>query len=343
MKGIVLCGPSAEMVLEREVLGNGHGLEPTGRKTVPDIISLTGMSDREWFTTIDNISFSHLHLLVGDHKDFRRCANVTFHQWLGEIPPRGIMRIDEPYANNIYVTSGSFMALMAARTHTLVSLAQYVMYLCGYYCMHQKTALQTRGPLANKDQIERMLRHARGTVGSRKLSRILSYCAEGVRSPQEANYYIVVTFPCELGGYQFTKPKVNASIPLEEKYQALTNSPNIEVDFYWEDAGVVVEYNGLENHEGGISPLDITQQIILQEKSIEVLFLTKEQLYNPALLDLMMQQLAKKLGRSPADGWPSMKMLQLLLRSLWKNGSKDRRFTSPELLEAEKRWIRHVE
>lgn len=340
MTGIVLCDASAEIILEREVLGKGHGLEPTNRQSLPDIISLTGMSDREWSIQIDSLLFSHLHLLVGKHRDFRHCCNITFHQWLGTVPPGAILRIDEPFMNNVFVTSGSFMALLASRTHTLTALAQHIMYLCGYYCMHQKEPLLKRGPLASKEEIERMMRFTKSTVGWKRLSRILPYCAEGVRSPQEANFYIVATFPRVLGGYEFPKPQVNVEIPVEGMHATLAGAPSIEVDFYWEDEGVVVEYNGLDNHEGGISPLDITQQIILKEKGIDVVFLTKEQLFNPALLDLMMLQLANKIGIRPIDGWPSMKSLKMLLRSLRADGGNDRRFTSKELLDVQKRWIR---
>ena len=343
MDGIVLSHTSAEKVLEREVLKQGYGLEPTSHHLLPSASSLMKFLGSEGYAPIDGITFPYLDVLVSSQKEFRRHDNIVFHQWSGELPPNGIQRIADPYSNELYIASAPFLALIAARNLPLTNLAQYIMYLCGYYCIHQKVKLEERRPLTNKDEIAQMLKYVRGTMGWRRLFRVLPYCAEGVRSPQEANYYIVVTFPCELGGYQFTKPKVNASIPLEEKYQALTNSPSIEVDFYWEDAGVVVEYNGLENHEGGISPLDITQQIILQEKGIEVIFFTKEQLYNAELLDLAMRQLAIRLGNTTMAAWPDMKNVRMLTRSLNLGNWLDLRSTPPDLLKIQKRWIRRQE
>lgn len=340
MSGMVLCGTSAEKVLEREALKKGYGLEPTSSQELLGPIPIQGMSAREWSIQIDGIEFTHLDLLIGDHKDFRRCVNIDFHQWLGSVPPDGIFKIAEPYANEFYVTSAPFMALIAARRMSLIKLAQYVMYLCGYYCIHQKAPLEERGPLTNKDEIETAIRFVRGQRGWRRLSRVLPYCAEGVRSPQEANYYIVATFPRKLGGYELTKPEVNACIPLNAEHAALAGAPEIEVDFYWKDANIVVEYNGLDSHDGGITPLDITQQVILKEKGIDVLFVTKAQLYNARLLDMMMRQLADRLGMSPENGWPSPEKVENLLSCLLFEPSRNRRVASPEMQREQKRWIR---
>ena len=342
MNGMVLCDKSAEMILEREVLGKGCGLEPTSLAALPKPPSMRGKSDCDWSLSVDGMSFNHLHILVGAQNDIRRCDAFAFHVWRSPLPPEATLRIDEPYVKGLYVASGPFLALIAARARSLVGLAQYVMYLCGYYCMYQQEPLKEREPLTKKEDIWLMLKHVKGCMGWRRLARILPYCAEGVRSPQEANFYIVATFPNRFGGYDFTKPEVNASIPLNAEQAQLAGSSEIEVDFYWRDAGVVVEYNGFETHDGGITQLDITQQIILKELGIEVIFVTKEQLYNPALIDLVMQQLAKRLGICPADGWPSMDNVKELLTSL-KNGTKENlHSTSQELLGEEKRWIRRV-
>lgn len=340
MDGIMLCGKSAEMILEREVLGLGYGLEPTSFQTLPNAISTKGMSESGWSIQIDGIPFNHLQLLIGKHNDYRRCLNIKFHQWNGPVPPGSILKIAEPYTNAFYVASGAFLALMASRTHSLIALMQYVMYLCGWYCIHQREPLKKRGPLTSKEDIEKMLRHAKGKKGWRRLERILPYCAEGVRSPQEANYYIVATLPHRLGGYELKKPKVNACIPLNNKHAELAGAPEIEVDFYWEDAKVVVEYNGFDTHEGGITALDITQQVILQEMGIEVLFVTKAQLYSVELLDMMMQQLATRLGICPADGWPNLENVKNLLVSLQSGDMQNRRFASSGILSEQKRWIR---
>ena len=343
MNGMVLCDKSAEIILEREVLTKGYGLEPTALGALPKPPSMKGESNSDWSLSIDGMPFNHLHLLVGDQKDIRRCDAAAFHVWKSPLPPGAVLRIDEPYVRGLYVTSGPFLALIAARTRSLVGLAQYVMYLCGHYCLYQNEPLKERKPLAKKEDICLMLKHVKGSMGWKRLTRILPYCAEGVRSPQEANFYIVATFPKRFGGYALTKPEVNANILLNAEQTLLAGSPAIEVDFYWRDAGIVVEYNGFEIHNGGITQLDITQQIILKELGIEVIFVTKEQLYNPALIDLLMQQLAKRLGICPADGWPKMSCVRELLVSLRYETKRNLHSTSQELLDKEKRWIRQVE
>ena len=339
MSGIVLCGTSAEKILEQKALGRGHGLEPTSRSSIPTATSYCGMFNKEWLIQIDGIAFSHLELLIGGHEDHRHCGNITFHQWKGLVPPYGILKISEPFTSGYFITSAPFMAIMAARKLPLPNLAQYVMYLCGWYCKHQKVPLERRAPFTSIEKIALMLQATRGTMGWKRLSRILPYCAEGVRSPPEANFYAVTTFPRDIYGYQFPKPEVNANIPVKPEHEALAGAPSIEVDFLWEDAKLVVEYNGLDAHDGGVTPLDITQQLILKEGGYEVIFLTKEQFNDARLLDLVMRHIAKRLGIEPDDGWPSMGNVQELVDCL---RFENRHSTSTEYLRAQKRWIRHV-
>ena len=317
MDGIVLCGESAERILEQEALGKGYGLEPTARLTLPTMASYRGISNKQWSTQVDGVAFTHLDVLVGSAGDIRKCRNITFHTWKSPLPPFGILKISDPFTSEFFVASGTFMALVAARRLSGVRLAQYVMYLCGWYCMHQKVPLEKRTAFTSTEKISLMLPSMIGTKGWRKLASILPYCADGVRSPQEANYYLVVTLPPRKGGYRLTKPKVNYSIPLDDYHSALLGQSSIEVDFYWPEAELVVEYNGLDNHDGGISPLDVTQQLILRDKGIEVLFLTKYQLYNAALLDAHMQTVANKLGiKTSRRGWPDISDVRALLDDL---------------------------
>ena len=337
MNGIVLCGESAEKVLEREALKKGHGLEPTSYLELPTTSSYAGLPLKDSSICIDGIPFHHLDVLVGKQRDFRRNDSITFHQWKGPVPHSGILKISEPFTSGYFVTSATFMAIMAARKLSLPSLAQYVMYLCGWYCKHQKVPLEQRGPFTSTEKIALMLQSTRGTMGWKRLSRILPYCAEGVRSPPEASFFAVATFPRDIYGYQFPKPEVNATIPVKPEHEALAGTPSIEVDFYWSDAKLVVEYNGLDTHDGGVTPLDITQQLILKEEGYEVIFLTKEQFSNARLLDLVMRHIAQRLGIDPNDGWPSMGNVQELVDCL---RFENRHSTSQEYLEAQKRWIR---
>lgn len=337
MNGIVLCGTSAEQILEHEALKKESSLEPTSHNLIPTASSYGGMSHSGLTIQIDEVTFNYLEVLIGCHEDHRHCGIITFRQWKGPVPPSGIFKISDPFTSGLYVTSAPFMALMAARKLSLSRLAQYVMYLCGWYCIHQKEPLKKRKALTSTEQIAFMLRSVRGTMGWKRLWRVLPYCAEGVRSPPEANFFAVATFPRDIFGYQFPKPKVNTSIPLGPEHAALAGAPSIEVDFYWEDAGLVVEYNGGDTHDGGVTPLDVTQQYILMDKGIEVVFLLKEQFSDARLLDLLMRHLAKKLGIDPDNGWPSVENVQMLVDDL---RNEDRHSTSPELLEAQKRWIR---
>lgn len=340
MNGLVLCGKTAEMVLEHEVLKEKSDLEPTSHQTLPTMSSFRNMSGVEWSTQIDGIVFGHLDILVGNANDIRRCDNVSFHTWMGDVPPSGISKISDPFTSGLYVASGPFLALIAARSLPLTKLAQYVMYLCGAYCLYQREPLKTRKPLTTKEEIETMLHSIRGTMGWKRLSRILPFCAEGVRSPPEANFFAVSTFPRELYGYQFPKPAVNEDIPVEPEYRTLAGSSVIEVDFVWEDAQLIVEYNGADTHEGGVTSLDITQQTILRAQGYEVVFITKEQFGNARLLDLIMLHLAEKIGIDPSNGWPETEHVQELIDCLRKD---DQYSASTAYLKAQKRWIRKVE
>lgn len=321
MSGIVLCGTSAELILEREALDKGYGLEPTNRLAIPTASSYRGMSDVQWSIQIDGIVFTHLDVLVGSARDIRHCKNATFHTWKSPLPESGISKISDPFTSDFFVTSGSFMALMASRRLPRIQLAQYVMYLCGRYCIHQPKPLEERKAFTSTAEIAHMLLAMKGTKGWAKLEQVLPFCADGIRSPQEANYYLVATCPCKRGGYHLIHPKVNYAIPLEYRYEALLGEPSIEVDFYWPEAKLVVEYNGLDNHDGGISPLDVTQQLILGDMGIEVLFLTKYQFFDASLLDTHMQTVAKKLGIEPdSSDWPDISDVRNLLKDLRSQG-----------------------
>ena len=314
MNSIVLCGPSAEALLEDALLTDRKDLMASDVAMLPASARLSFLRDEaNWPISINGRKFSSIDILVSARSELRHIPRINYHVWSTELPPGALTLI----ARGLYVCTGPFLALLASRQQNLIGLTQYMMYLTGRYCLHQADPLQERPQLMTLEQIDRSRHAIDGKKGCGLLSKALYYCHEGTRSPQEGNLLICSVFPRIMGGYKFAHPQVNYQIELNGELANLAGHNYLEIDLYWKEAKIGLEYNGIDSHRGGLTPYDITRQYVLKEQGIDILYVTKEQMYNAKLLDIVMRRIAKKLGVSTAsDRWPSLDRVQGLLDSL---------------------------
>ena len=314
MDGIVLCGATAETLLEHELLRNDYQLDASDIASIPNSGRLARLREENaWPVTIRGCQFANIDVLVSGKNRLRHIPHVTYHSWSGPLPAGSFARI----AKGLYVTTAPFMALQAARQLDMTRLAQYIMYLAGHYCLHGDDYLEERPPLMTLEQIDRMRHAIDGTKGCKTLAKTLPYCKEGARSPQETNMLISGIFPRTKGGYWLPQPLVNYEIELDSNGAELMGSDHLEIDLFWKDANIGLEYNGIDTHQGGLSPRDLSRQYVLMQQGIEILYVTKYQLYNAGIFDIVMRTVAKKLGVSTAPKyWPQLNRVQELLDTL---------------------------
>ena len=314
MDGIVLCGPTAETLLEHRLLVGKSLLDATDIISIPSSSRLSHLRDEgSWPVTIGGCRFGGIDILVGGRNQRRHIPNVQYHSWSDILPAGALARI----ASGLYLTTAPFMALQAAQRLDSIHLAQYIMYLTGRYCLHQEIPLQERPQLATLEQIERIRHAVDGKRGCRTLAKALPYCRERIRSPQEANMLIASSFPLKAGAYCLPLPLVNHRLELDSELARLMGSEYLEFDLFWEEAGIGLEYNGIEVHEGGLSPRDLSRQYVLAEQGIEILYVTKAQLYNAGMFDILMRRVANKLGiAAKPNKWPELNRVQQLLDDL---------------------------
>lgn len=314
MDGIVLCGTTAETLLEHKLITGKSLLDATDIISIPSSSRLARLRDEgSWPISIDGCRFNGIDVLVPGKNQRRQIPHVRYHSWSGDLPAGAFARI----AKGLYLTTAPFMALQAARAMDTTRLVQYIMYLTGHYCLHQDSYLQERPSLATLEQIDRMRHSIDGTKGSGTLAKALPYCSEGARSPQEVNMFISAVFPRPKGAYRLPIPLINHRIELDSELAGLMGSSFLEIDLFWPDGNIGLEYNGIETHQGGLSPRDLSRQYVLAEQGIDILFVTKEQLYNAGLLDIVMRAVAKRLGISTRPKyWPHLNRVQELLDTL---------------------------
>lgn len=109
-------------------------------------------------------------------------------------------------------------------------------------------------------QLERYVSARKGCFGIKRLREALPLCSEGLRSPLEAQDYLLLFAPRRLGGFGLAKPVVNKEVRLSAKAREIINAETLKPDFHWPGKRVVVEVLGKSDHEGSGARIADTSQ-----------------------------------------------------------------------------------
>jgi hypothetical protein len=81
-----------------------------------------------------------------------------------------------------------------------------------------------------------------------RVNGALDLAFEHSASPMETALALMLTLPCEYGGYGLPRPELNASLPVGAYADLWDGGPLITPDLLWRDTRLVVEYDSDEEH-----------------------------------------------------------------------------------------------
>jgi len=223
------------------------------------------------------------------------------HVFRGDTPVGCFMNI----GNSFMMSSPEFCFLQMATHLSLIELIELGFELCGVYSLPlpgdkevPKRGFYNRKQLTNTKKLLEFLESMPSIRGYSKAYRALLYIQDGSASPMETKLAMFMVLPYMLGGFGFTKPELNKRINLTKNTRKFFQQDYYVCDLFWPDKKVAVEYDSDQNHTGSERiARDSKRRNALATMGIQVVSVTRQQLYNRAELENAARTVAKHSKR----------------------------------------------
>ena len=242
-------------------------------------------------------SNSCLHVMVSDQTHKWRNRKVRAHLSLSTLPPESIFRVSP----EIIVASPELTLLQLARTSRLLPSIELACEWCGSYALAsgEGSCLYDRTPIADLTRLKRLLAQKPKPRGSTAMIKVVEFAGERLASPRETECFLILVLPVRLGGFALPVPLVNQQIPLDSTpFGELSRHRFYLVDFLWPEARLIVEYDGLDDHE--VTPQQVAadkeRRTVLAALGYTVIVITRRDLESLPALERKVQQIAFALG-----------------------------------------------
>lgn len=236
------------------------------------------------------------HLMTASANLRTRCAGAVCH-----VPPkRHACGCFVYVCEGICASSPEACFVQLATVVTLVRLIEVGCELCGTY----RRAGNERGyvrakPLTCVAKLRKHLDGSQGVTGAKRARQALDFVVDGSASPMET---VVVAFAClppRLGGYGIPFPVMNGLVEVPASMRKSVSKSRYYCDLYWPDVRLALEYESDERHTGsGRIFRDSSRRADLAHLGVEVVTLTKLQLFDRREFEKVIALLKKRLGCS---------------------------------------------
>jgi len=242
-----------------------------------------------------------VHILLSSQEYRRESIVAIQHVFSAETPIGCFMNIGKRFV----VSSPEFCFLQMANEIELLELIELGFELCGDYSLplpndEQKPerGFYNRPSLTNTKKIGAFLEGMTSTKGHRKAVRALKYLQDGSASPMETKLAMLLTLPHKLGGYGFDLPELNSRVSLSKIAKRHFSKDYYVCDLLWPDTKTAVEYDSDLFHTGSERIAnDSKRRNVLTSIGVDVLTVTRQQLYSIPELEKVARILAKYLGK----------------------------------------------
>jgi len=254
---------------------------------------------------IEDISKEHpLEVLVPDRAKRGNSRLVKPRVWSTPIQGNAFRQVDKEQ----YVSSPEFTFLQLANELSLPELVALGMELCGTYrrnvAVGQIDSDETdyvteyHAPiLTTPRRIEGFLRAMPKAPGIRAAKEALRFIVPRSASPLETAVYLLFCLPRRMGGYGLPKPELNPRITFSKSGRRYTLRQSAKPDLFWRPSRLDVECNGVENHGENQRPADSMRRKALERMKVEVIELTKEEVYDAGIFHAIVLRIARKIGK----------------------------------------------
>ncbi|MBP3893521.1 MAG: DUF559 domain-containing protein [Atopobiaceae bacterium] len=127
----------------------------------------------------------------------------------------------------------------------------------------------------------------------------MAWVADMLASPRESEAYLFATLPRKSGGFNLPRPSANVKVHVKgTTAENLTAKEYFKVDLMWEDKKVVLEYDGIDDHEKDPAKMaeDKERRSVLAALGYTVIVMTRRDLESEWTLRSKMAQVALALG-----------------------------------------------
>ena len=219
-----------------------------------------------------------------------RTAHIASHVFAGPLPEGSLVRLSD----RILVASPELAFAQMSEVFTPEREVMAGMELCGSYAI-TADGLQERAPLTGVARLSAFASEMMGPLS--KAAKATRYILDGAASPMEAKLALLLCLPTTRGGYGFPLPELNRRIDLGADARRLYDAAFCRADLFWSDAGLDVEYDGRDAHEGDAHAVDVAREAALEAQGISVMRLTYAQVEDPDAFDVVAKTLGKRLGK----------------------------------------------
>ena len=242
-----------------------------------------------------------------------RSKVIRPHVYTGNVPEWGFISLGP----GVYVSSPSFCFFQMAGELPLVKLIELGLELCGTYSLpvNNGETLYGHPRLTNVNSLKAFTIQMKGIKGQSKATRALRFIANGSASPMETKLFMLLTLKYVFGGYGLLAPKLNKRVDPRKAAKQMENKKYFVCDLFWPQANLAVEYDSDANHTGSDRINDDSKKrTALESAGIKVITVTNEQIQNADELDIVAQEIAKRLGKQLRINDPKFKKAQRELR-----------------------------
>jgi very-short-patch-repair endonuclease len=214
--------------------------------------------------------------------------------------------------------------LQMAENLPLLKLIELGFEFCGTYSLAadgiKEATLQLGKPLTSKAKLQALVAKMNGRRGKKNATRALKYVVDGSASPMETMLAMLLSLPQNLGGYGLAKPLLNQRIDVVKTAKRASRKDHYVCDLYWQEVKLDVEYDSDLFHTGSsrISD-DSKRRNALTYLGIQVITITRQQLYTSGEFDKAVRLIAKRLGKRLHYSNPKFAKKHQELRALLPN------------------------
>ena len=239
---------------------------------------------------------------------------IRSHTTSRALPAGSLVRLSD----NVLIASPELVFAQVAGEHPFGQFIMAGCELCGRYRVLGDDG--TRLPLPEErlqltcaENITDMLRQL-GLGPRTKAARAARYLFDNARSPMEAKVALLLSMPPRLGGFGLPRPVLNPDYHLGPEALVLYPCETCHPDLYWPEARFDVEYDGSDTHTAEAHARDVARAVAFAREGLEVLTVTKAQVYSRRAFDEVAGIVARRLHRRLPDATPQFERAHTCLR-----------------------------
>ena len=201
--------------------------------------------------------------------------------------------------NNLYICSVELAFEQVANSLALLNLIRLGYELCGTYSLSERSkgGFFKRKQLTTPRKLQTFLEDSIRAHGRKNALRALRYVLPNSASPAETRLAMLLSLPCNLGGFGLPRPALNHRLNLTPSERMIAGRGFVKCDLYWESGKLGIEYDSDMEHTGSARiASDAARRGALAFANTTVITVTRMQYNNLSQMTTIAKELAKLLG-----------------------------------------------